>query len=68
MNWTEKDGNGFVFNNYNAHELLFSIKTALSIYKSEKWEEIRRNAITSRFEWSSSAKKYLSIYKNLLSW
>ena len=67
-NWNETGGNGFRFDNYNAHELLYTIKTALSIFGSEKWEEIRYNAINSKFEWSDSARKYISVYNNLLSW
>ncbi len=66
--WDGKNGNGFCFNNYNAHELLFTIKDAIGLFNSENWERIRYNAITSRFEWSDSAKKYISIYNNLLNW
>ena len=67
-NWNEEGGNGFRFDNYNAHELLYTIKLALSFYKSKKWDKIRTNAMNSRFEWSDSANKYISIYNNLLCW
>ncbi|WP_196594393.1 glycogen synthase GlgA [Pectinatus sottacetonis] len=59
-------GNGFVFNNYNAHELLFSIKRAL-----EKSNDIilrRRiieNAMSSDYSWTGSAKQYKMIYEDL---
>lgn len=68
INWNEDGGNGFRFDNYNAHELLYTIKLALSFYKSKKWDEITNNAINSKFEWSDSANKYISIYNNLLCW
>ena len=68
INWTESNGNGFRFDDYNAHEFLYTIKTALSVYGSEKWREIQYNAMNSKFEWSNSAEKYISVYNNLLSW
>ncbi len=61
-------GNGFTFNNYNAHELLYSIKRAL-----EKGSDIilrRRvleNAMNSDYSWSKSAKEYKNIYTKLIS-
>ena len=61
-------GNGFRFDDFNAHEMLYVIKKAIEVYGSEDWEKIRSNAKDSRFDWSSSAKEYISVYKNLLKW
>ena len=67
--WNGKEGNGFRFDNYNAHELLFAIKNAIELYGNhEIWKKIQSNAINSKFEWSDSAKKYIAIYNNLLNW
>lgn len=66
--WNGKEGNGFRFDNYNAHELLYTIKDAIEIFKTDKWDLIRNNAINSSFKWSDSAKKYIAIYNNLLNW
>ena len=66
--WNGISGNGFRFDNYNAHELLYVIKDALEFYRSNTWEKIRNNAISSKFEWSDSAAKYIAIYNNLLNW
>ena len=66
--WNGKEGNGFRFDNYNAHELFYTLKNALSVYNSESWGKLRYNAMTSKFEWSDSAKKYIEIYNNLLNW
>ncbi len=58
--------NGFSFENYNAHELLFTVKSALNLYKDQKeWAQIRRNAINSDFSWDSSAEKYIDIYNKI---
>ena len=59
--------NGFTFDNYNAHDLLYTIKSALNLYSSTKeWEKLTRSAINSDFSWENSAKKYVSLYNNLL--
>jgi len=61
--------NGFTFNNYNAHELLFTVKRALDLYANkEKWNDLVRKAKTSDFTWNTSAKKYMKIYNKLLEW
>jgi len=59
-------GNGFTFKNYNAHELLFSIQRALSLYNDkEKWNQIIHRAMTSDNSWKKSAKEYIKIYEEL---
>lgn len=61
--------NGFTFNNYNAHELLFTVKRALDLYRSkDKWNELVSKAKNSDFTWNTSAKKYMRIYNKLLEW
>lgn len=60
--------NGFRFDNYNAHELLFTTKNAVSVYKDkEKWQALTKAAKASNFTWDASAAKYIQIYKNLLN-
>lgn len=61
-------GNGFSFANYNAHELLFTVKEALSIYEENGpvWNNIQQKALISNFSWDKSANAYIEIYKSLL--
>ena len=60
--------NGFRFDNYNAHELLFTVKKALELYGDKKaWGTLTASAKKSDFTWSKSAEKYMAIYKNLLN-
>lgn len=67
--YNKENCNGFNFNNYNAHDLLFTVKNALSIYSDkEEWARLRKNAISSDFSWNVSAEKYIKLYKNLLNW
>jgi starch synthase len=61
-------GNGLRFLNFNAHELLFTIKRALSYYDATYlWEHLVHNAITSQYGWSRSAAAYLKLYKKILT-
>ncbi len=63
------NSNGFKFDNYNAHELLFTIERALVVYDDKKeWAELRKRNINSDFPWQNSAQKYIDIYKNLINW
>ncbi len=60
--------NGFRFDNYNAHELFYTVKQALALYADKKaWGALTASAKKSDFTWSKSAEKYLAIYKNLLN-
>lgn len=64
-----ENSNGFVFENYNAHELLYTVKAALSLYRDdEKWAQLVKRTLNSNFSWSNSAEKYISLYNNLLNW
>ncbi len=59
-------GNGFRFDNFNAHELLFTVKDALALYEnSENFDKAVQNAMNTDFTWKKSAKEYLTLYKNI---
>ena len=63
----EEGANGFRFDNYNAHELLFTLKDALALYQDKKaWNALTASAKKSNFTWENSAKEYISIYNNLV--
>ncbi|MCR4441527.1 MAG: glycogen synthase GlgA [Peptococcaceae bacterium] len=60
------EGNGFTFANYNAHELLFTIKRALLLYRErETWNRLVANALQSDYSWEKSAREYYSLYREL---
>ncbi len=61
------EGNGLTFQNFNAHELLFTIKRALSYYAdSSIWRHLVHNAISSQYGWDKSAAQYMALYKKVL--
>ena len=62
----EEKANGFRFDNYNAHELLDTVKSALSLYESKtEWHTLRKNSISTDFSWDASASKYIKLYNDL---
>ena len=65
----EENSNGFTFDNYNAHELLFATKSALEVYGNKpQWDALVQRAKTSDFSWTNSAQKYIEIYNKILQW
>ena len=66
-NYTEENANGFTFENYNAHELLFTVKSAIQLYSDkEQWKKLRLSAKKSNFSWNNSAKEYVRIYSEII--
>lgn len=59
--------NGYTFTNYNAHDMLYVIKQAISDYKNKTaWKQLMNRAITTDFSWGHSAKEYESLYFDML--
>ncbi|MDD2212964.1 MAG: glycogen synthase GlgA [Oscillospiraceae bacterium] len=60
-------GNGFSFANINAHELLFTSKYAVDVYRrhDEAWTALVKSALSSDFSWDQSAAQYLALYQGL---
>ncbi|OEF96293.1 glycogen synthase GlgA [Desulfuribacillus alkaliarsenatis] len=60
-------GNGFSFINYNAHDMLYTIQRAVSLYQDKKhWNKLIKNAMDSDFSWEAAAKEYLNLYSELI--
>ncbi|MCH4072699.1 glycogen synthase GlgA [Pseudoramibacter sp.] len=62
-----KEGNGYSFATYNAHDMLFTIQKAVGLFYDYKddWKQLTRNALLSDFNWSHSAETYLYYYKKI---
>jgi glycosyltransferase involved in cell wall biosynthesis len=55
---TRKPGNGFRFENYNAHEMLYVIKDAIFTYGDKTvWNALVQSAVNSDFSWEKSSKE-----------
>ncbi len=61
-------GNGFTFAAYNAHDMLFTIKHAVSFYSSHKeiWKKMQRQGMNTDFSWKVSASHYTDMYMSMM--
>ena len=61
------EGNGFVFQDYNAHDMLHAIRRAIGGYADhEGWAILRRRAMECDNSWGKSANEYIRLYKQLI--
>ncbi len=61
------EGNGFTFTNYNAHDMLYTIRRAISFYHQKNiWNKLVKRAMHCDFSWEASAGEYLKLYKSLI--
>lgn len=66
----EGTGTGFSFSNYNAHEMLNTIRYAKDVFYNRKreWNKMVDRGMSIDFSWNSSARKYEDLYRNLMGW
>ena len=64
----ESTGTGFSFANYNAHEMLGSVRYAKYIYynKRREWNKIIDRDMAADFSWGTSAARYQELYDWLI--
>jgi starch synthase len=67
FNEITREGNGFSFTNYNAHDMLYTIERAIKIYKDDKtWAMLVKRAMECDYSWNASARRYLELYDELI--
>ena len=64
----ESTGTGFSFSNYNAHDMLNTVKYAKHIFynKKREWNKMVDSGMMADFSWKASACMYEQLYRNLL--
>jgi len=61
-------GNGFVFKDYDAAELLSTVRRAVSTYQRRRvWTKIMKNGMAADFSWGNSAARYETLFGSLIS-
>ena len=65
----EKTGTGFSFSNYNAHEMLATIRYALSVFYQHKndWDILIKHGMSQDFSWNASVAEYEKLYDSLMT-
>ena len=63
----EKTGTGFSFSNYNAHEMMGTVRYAEQIYYDKKrdWNKIVERGMEKDFSWNNSARQYEKLYDEM---
>ncbi|MCL2061374.1 MAG: glycogen synthase GlgA [Firmicutes bacterium] len=65
---TGDKGNGFVFDHYDAAEMLHAVARAAGLYTDyrEKWNGLVKRCMETDFSWQNSAGAYVKFYNELL--
>jgi starch synthase len=64
--WDGRDGDGVVFNDYDAPAVIWAVNTALDLYKDESvWLQMIRNAMSRNFSWQHQAQEYVALYERM---
>jgi starch synthase len=63
----ENKGTGFSFANYNAHEMMDTIRYAYNTYRhnSKAWGDMVGRAMDKNFSWNASAREYEAMYDKI---
>ncbi len=60
------EGNGFSFANYNAHDMLYTVRLAAELYRNkEVWDTLVHRGMTEDFSWTRSAQEFKGLYEAL---
>ena len=64
----EETGTGFSFRNYNAHEMMATVRYAEQIYyhKKNSWNKLVERAMNADFSWKNSARQYEALYDQMV--
>jgi starch synthase len=68
--WNEfkEEGNGFTFRDFNAHDMLYTIRRAIHYYHHpHTWSRIVSIAMDKDYSWAQSAFEYSRLYALLVS-
>ena len=60
------EGNGFSFYPPEAHDMMFTIRRAISFFADKTvWNKLVKNVMKREFSWDGSAPKYAELYNSL---
>ncbi|MDD4211899.1 MAG: glycogen/starch synthase [Bacilli bacterium] len=65
---TEEKGNGFVFKDFDAGQMLEKVKEAIALYQEPpQFKKLAKHIMSVDFSWNVSAKRYIEKYNQLLN-
>ena len=61
--WDGANGDGIVFNDYDAPAVNWALNTALDLYKDKRvWSTMMQNGMHQDFSWHQQALEYVRLY------
>jgi starch synthase len=61
-------GNGFVFENYVAQELIAALRRALRVFADPPhWRRLMANCFAADFSWAAAATRYMELFQELVA-
>jgi starch synthase len=62
------EGTGFSFTNYNAHDMMHTLRRAVYLYENDReaWIRLHENVKNCDFSWKRSAQQYIALYEEML--
>ncbi|SFB18540.1 MULTISPECIES: glycogen synthase GlgA [unclassified Bacillus (in: firmicutes)] len=60
-------GNGFSFGNFNAHDMLYTVRRAVQFYHGKDWSKIVEASMKMDYSWANSAFQYSQLYAELVA-
>jgi starch synthase len=69
VDFGEENGTGFTFQTYDADDMFGAVERAYNAYQDKKaWNALITRAMKADFSWGASAKLYIGLYEELVSW
>ena len=66
-NKSTQEGTGYLFADYNAHDMMYTLKKALTLFRDfNSWKLLMQNAMNTDYSWARSAKEYIALYERLI--
>lgn len=60
------EGNGFIFKDYEPHQMLAATRTAMEHFNKDSWLQLRKNAMKIDHSWRRAAMEYKRLYQNMI--
>jgi starch synthase len=69
VDFGDENGTGFTFRTYNPDDMFGAVERAYEAYQDKKaWNALVNRAMKADFSWNVSAKLYVGLYEELVSW
>ena len=64
-----REGNGFLFDDYNPQGLAWGIESALNAWGDQEfWGDLMQNAMAADWSWERQIDRYLELYREVIGW